>query len=176
MKPQCLKGIVAIVLSGLILITIIAILQFTQPHAISFSVVESGYSLIAPTGLPRQEPDPLLIIIANPEDMVLPAMLKFPESLAERIKQMDFSKSFVILVIRGHPERGLVKEIVRHQETVIITTYDIEVGPGNYVLPNWTQPYEIIKIDKEGMWGKQIRFVLQRETQGILGEVKHFVP
>ena len=47
---------------------------------------------------------------------------------------------------------------------------------GNYVREEWTQPYEVIQIDKGSGWGQEIRFILQRETQGIVGEATHFIP
>ena len=177
MQPQRAKRLILpVIIGGLILSVIIAAYRFGQPRVIPFVVVEEGYSLIAPTGFPRQEPEPLLIVIASPEDMALPSMLAFPEPLAERMKKIDFSKSFVLLVHRGHPERGLVKEVARQRETIFITTYDVMAGPGNYVVDGWTQPYEFIRIDKQDKWSKQIRFVLQRETQGVLGEAVHFIP
>ena len=177
MQPQRAKRlIVPVIIGGLILSVIIAAYRFGQPQVIPFVVVEEGYSLIGPTGFPRQEPDPPLIVIASPEAMTLPSMLAFPEPLAERLKQVDFSESFVVLVHRGHPNRGLVKEVTRQQEKVVITTYDVTGGPGNYVIEGWTQPYEFIRIDKQDKWSRQIRFVLQRETQGVLGEAVHFIP
>lgn len=178
MKSQRLK-ILAIVISigTLILVSAIAFYQFTRPMVISFTVVETGYSLIAPQGLPRQEPEPPLIIIASPEDMQLPAKLAWPEPLATKLKGIDFKQSIVILVRRGRQDNsGIVQNVMRQQNTVVIRTNDLVIGPGNYVRDGWTQPYEVIAVNKEINWNKTIHFVLQRETQGLAGESNHYVP
>lgn len=176
MKSKHSKIIASCLIMGLMAVVFIAVRQTNQPQDVPFSVFEKGYSLMTPPGLPGQTTEPPLIIIASREDMNLPSELTFPEPLAERLKQLDLEKSFVVLVHRGHPDRGLVKTIIRKQEKVFITTYDVDNGPGNYVVLGWTQPYEFIKIDKTDKWNEQIHFILQRETQGILAETDHFIP
>ena len=176
MKSRRTKKIVIAIIMGLIFVVFIIVHQSNQPQDIPFSVFEEGYSLVAPPGFPQREPEPQLIIIASQEDMDLPSMLAFPEPVAERMMLVDFRKSFLILVHRGHPDRGLVKAVARQRDKVFITTYDVIAGPGNYVVEGWTQPYEFIKIDKGDKWDEQIRFILQRETQGVLGEAVHYIP
>ena len=145
----------------------------SSPTPIHFTIFEAGYSLNAPMGTLDQEP--FLIILASQKDMMLPSGYTFAQPLLDRLKEIDFSKSFLIRVLRGHPDRGLVKEVVRKKDDIIITTYDVVVGPGNYATRGQTQPYEFIKIDKGDRWGKQLRFVLQRETQGVLAIMLHDV-
>ncbi len=167
---------VILAFGGLIALVIAIIYLLSRPQNIRFTILEKGYSLIAPKGFPRQWQEPNLIIIARTEDLVLPYQIEFPEPITSQLNQIDFKKSFVVLVHRGHPDRGLVKEVAKQQGTIIITTYDVEAGPGNYVLDGWTQPYEFIAIDKVSNWNQQIHFILQRETQGFLGETDHFIP
>jgi hypothetical protein len=178
MKSHRLKNPAIIIGIGiLILVSAIAIYQFTKPITISFEVIEPGYSLIAPRRLPRQEPEPPLIIIASPEDMQLPSNLAWPEPLAMQLKGIDFKQSVVILARRGRQgDSGTIQKVERQQDTVVIRSNDLVIGPGNYVSDGWTQPYEAIAMHKEASWNKTIHFVLQRETQGMAGEIHHFVP
>jgi hypothetical protein len=168
--------IVMVTITGLVLAALVVIYHTSRPRPISFSVIAEGYSLIIPAGFPRSEPEPSLMIIAGSEDVKQSSMFVFPEPLEEKIAHTDFKTSFLLLVRRGHPDRGLVKMITKQQARVVITAYDLVPRPGNYVVEGWTQPYQVIRVDKNGGWGKPIRFVLQRETQGTSDECVHFVP
>jgi len=146
-----------------------------RPQEVPFVLLEEGASLAVPPGLARPL-EPGLIILASQEDMQLVQPYTFPEPLANRIQALDFEKNFVILAQRSQKAGGLITLITRQAGTVLILTTDIPFGPGNYVLETWTQPYELILIEKNSAWGQEIHFVLRRETQGLVGEASHFVP
>ncbi len=167
-----------VLLGGLIIISAAVLFyRSIQPQVIPFVVLETGYSLIDPARSPSTRTEPSLIILSSQEEMLLVDPLIFPEALAKTIKQVDFQKSFVILAQHGHAEGGLITKVTRQASTtIVITTTDMTAGPGNYVKEEWTQPYEVIQIDKGSGWGQEIRFILQRETQGIVGEATHFIP
>lgn len=147
-----------------------------QPKDIPFIVLEIGHSLSDPARSPSARTEPSLIILSSQEEMMLVEPLTFPEALAKTIKQVDFQTSFVILAQRGHAAGGEITKVTRQAGIIVITTTDRVAGPGNYVREEWTQPYEVIQIDKGSGWGQEIRFILQRETQGIVGEATHFIP
>lgn len=109
--------------------------------------------------------------------MQLPSKLAWPEPLLTKMERIDFKQSIVILVHRGRQkDSGTIQKVEQQQDTVIIRTNDLIVGPGNYVSDGWTQPYAVIAISKEANWNKNMHFVLQRGTQGIAGETNHFIP
>lgn len=170
------QKIVIAVIMGLVSVVFIDVLQSSQSQTIPFSVFDEGHSLIVTKDFHHRETDPPLIIFASRDDMNLPSNLEFPEPLADRIRQIDFENSFLILVDIGFPVGETVKSVARKQEKVFITTYDAPLGMGNIVLEEWTQPYELIKIDKDDTWGDQFHFILQGETRGVHGETIHFIP
>jgi hypothetical protein len=49
-------------------------------------------------------------------------------------------------------------------------------GPGNFALEGWTQPYEVIQVDKDAGFVGEMRFILQRGTQGEAAETIHTIP
>jgi hypothetical protein len=174
-KIAAQKIIIAVIM-GLVFVVVIDVLQSGQPQTIPFSVFDEGHSLIVTNDFHHRETDPPLIIIASQDDTNLPSDLEFPEPLADRIRQIDFENSFLILVDIGFPARETVKSVARKQEKVFITTYDAPLGMGNYILEEWTQPYEFIKIDKDDTWGGQFHFILQGVTRKVHGETIHFIP
>jgi len=139
-------------------------------------LLEEGAALAVPAGISRTEPEPGLIILTNQQDIQLVQPYTFPEPLANRIQAIDFEKNFVILAQHSQKAGGLITRITRQAGTVLILTSDIPFGPGNYVQEAWTQPYELILIEKNSAWGQEIRFVLRRETQGLVGETSRFIP
>ncbi len=148
----------------------------SQGQTVPFTILEEGYSLVKPGTTPDQTPEPDLIVIASQEEMQQVEPLTFPEPLAMAITQVNFQRSFVVLVRRGHPEGGKITQVTRHADTVVIATTALSIGPGNYVDIGWTQPYVVVQIDKVGAWGQEIRFILQREGLGKIGETVHYIP
>lgn len=161
---------------SLILVALGIVFLLTQSQEVPFTVIEEGISLVAPDQASRQPSEPLLLILTSVEDVKRINPWGFPESLAEKISQVDFQKSFVILVLRSHAGGGLVNRLTRRGNEIEITTTDLVVGPGSYVLEGWTQPYEVIRVDKAAGWGREMCFVLMRETQGAAAETTHFIP
>ncbi len=53
--------------------------------------------------------EPFLIILASRDDRESFAPFHIPDPLMERISQIDFDHSFLVLVKRGQSARGLVK-------------------------------------------------------------------
>jgi hypothetical protein len=166
---------IAFVMGLVLVVTCLAIprLNSMTSRAITFTVVEEGYSL----GRTKDIPDPLLIIMASSGDLILPTGLTLGEELAAKISSIDLHQYFLLFVWRPRsPNRPIVEKITRQQDNIIVTLRDGVAMPGNYVLPEWTQPYEIVQVDKAGNWNRNIHFVLKYETQGVFVEKTHFIP
>jgi hypothetical protein len=178
MESNRLKTIFGVFLIGvLISVLAFALHQFPRPRIVPFTVIEEGYSLVAKGDSPRQESEPAIIVVASPEDLHLPVWLTLPESLAKRLEGIDFAQSIVILARRGQQQdSGIIQKVEQQCDKVIIHTNDLIIGPGNYVIEGWTQLYEVISITKESLPYRNVRFVLQRETQGNGGETEAFIP
>ena len=73
------------------------------------------------------------------------------------------------------PDEDMEKVFIKSDEVVIQLT-EYEIGPGNYVVQGYTRPYKAISVKKDGEWERNIRFVLEREGEGIIGETIHYVP
>ena len=170
------KWILLAAASGVVVVLAVWLAIWAKPEEVPFRVIEQGYSLVSPSGFPRPEPEPSLIILASPEEMRLVQPYTFPEPLAKTIEQVDFQKYFVILAIRVRTQGGVITNVTRRSASVVITTTDLMVGPGNYVMEEWTWPYQVALIEKTSAWGQEVRFFLKRETQGTAGEAIHFIP
>jgi 3-dehydroquinate synthase class II len=103
--------------------------------------------------------------------------LKYPETIETLLKQVNYNQIVVALVLKEQiPDSGLTEEVVRQGNQVIIRTKAWQVGPGNYVLEDYTWPYQIIAINKDGTWAQEIHFILERGAEGPVADLKHFVP
>jgi hypothetical protein len=162
--------------SGLILVALGIVFLLTQSQDVPFNVIEESISLVAPDQTSHQPSEPLLLILTSIEDVQLMNPWGFPELLAEKISQVDFQKSFVILVLRSHAGGGLVNRVTRQGNEIVITTTDLLIGPGNFALEGWTQPYEVIQVDKDTGFVGEMYFILQRGTQGVAAETTHTIP
>ncbi len=177
-KPKRLKTVAYVTSMGILLLFVaFAIYHVMRPSAIPYSVLYEGLSLITLTFAQPQGREPPLIIIANRDDLQLNGGLSWPKAVATEMGQIDFTHSFVVLALRGQKhDSGIIQKVERQGNTVVIHTNDLWVGPGNYMLKGWSQPYEIISINKDTFTNKTIHFVLRRETSGIAGDIKVFIP
>ena len=124
------------------------------------------------------EPLPDLMIIAAPEDMLPPASVEsYSQAMLEKLKEVDFNHSFVILHLVGQlPENGMISNIVRRGDEVHIILKSYSIGPGNYELEGFTQPYQMTSVTKTDHWGTEIQFTVEIENGNVLGQTKHFIP
>jgi len=144
-------------------------------RTLSFRVLEEGISLLVETAQSDEIPD--LIVIAGVEETVPPPGLDYPLEIKELLNNTDFNANFIILLLRGQvANSGTIKEVIREEDRVFIMTNAFDPGPGNYALSGFTPPYQVISVDKETDWGKEILFVLEREGENAVDQFSHFVP
>jgi hypothetical protein len=170
---------VVLIVAAILLLSTILVYPLVVARPIPYTVVEEGYALQVPEDWPLQGSEPMLIVLAAPQDMALPSDLSLPEPVTEELERIDRGQSFVVLVHRGGqlPNSGLVKSILRRGNIVIIETLDVDMGPGNYVVPGWTQPYAVVAVEKvDGKWARDIHFILERQTQGPAYETHYYIP
>ncbi|MCC6957334.1 MAG: hypothetical protein IT316_11120 [Anaerolineales bacterium] len=146
-------------------------------HILQFNVLVEKAPFLVVGSYNLSVPD--LLIIASPDEIIHPASgIQYPEYMMETFKEVDFNKSFVVLHLVGQiPDNGKITEIVRRGNTVRIKLQSFSVGPGNYMLPDFTLPYQITEIEKNRVsWGNNINFILEVEDGDILTQERHYIP
>jgi hypothetical protein len=127
-----------------------------------------------------QQPEPDFFIIASRDEIVPPGSgLSFLPGTLERIEQVDFSRSFVAVFLVGQiPGNGTVDEVVRSGDTVTIQLGPYSVGPGNYVLEEYTAAYRYVAITKQGTWNRDVLFLLRAKVgdRDWLRQTSHYIP
>jgi len=73
-------------------------------------------------------------------------------------------------------DRLLVNEVIREKRKVTIELNDYSIGPGNYEVPGFTLPYQLIVIEKSGTWGENIHFEIKVNQTDVVAEIDHFIP
>ena len=67
--------------------------------------------------------------------------------------------------------------MVRKGDKVTIMMESYRIGPGNYYLPGFTMPYQMVVIDKIGEWSRDIHFVVDaKDWPGYFWRGVHFIP
>jgi hypothetical protein len=70
----------------------------------------------------------------------------------------------------------IIDDIVPRGDKVIIRFKEFSVGPGNYEVPPYTQPYALVVVEKSGEWAKVIKFRFEVEGGIIFAETDHYIP
>jgi hypothetical protein len=102
------------------------------------------------------------------------------DSPSEILEQTDFETSFLVFISIGQiRDNGGVVGVQRKGGEVTVQLRSFRVGPGNYEIPGFTMPYEVVQIAKVGKWGREIEFtaqVLSGEGKGMSWQSRHFIP
>lgn len=128
---------------------------------------------------PDNQSVPDLMIISSPDEIVPPTPgVQYPEIMMKTLKAVDYNKSLVVLHLVGQiPDNGKITKIVRTGNTIRIKLQSFTVGPGNYMLKDFTLPYQITEIEKnDASWGNDMNFILEVEDGDILTQEQHYVP
>jgi hypothetical protein len=141
---------------------------------------ELSYELIYDTALSRENyktPWPRLIIIAKSDETTPPPGLDFTPETYQLLREIDFDRNFLILWNRDCiVDSSTVKDIVRDNQTVIIRISPKVMHPGNIILPDWTWPYQLNLVRKDGEWDQDIKFIAEDTDGRILEDIVHFIP
>ncbi|MEA3440470.1 MAG: protease complex subunit PrcB family protein [Chloroflexota bacterium] len=114
------------------------------------------------------------VVITKFDDIT---QLELNEQESSYFDEINFNNSFVILVLRGQlPDSGTVESVIKEENDVIIRTKGIDPGPGSFVISGFTPPYQIIMVDKIGVWNGYYNFALDREGTGLVSTKSVFVP
>jgi hypothetical protein len=136
----------------------------------------------------RREPQVLVITSAQDFETALRLVAGDPPSLTtsphpiEQARQLDYSRSFAILVLQGRQGTSgysvTVDRMDRQGDRVqvlaaFVRPNDVE-GPvaTSAIL---TDPYHLIAIEKMGAWQQEIRFELVEKDQAVV-ETTHYIP
>ncbi len=150
----------------------------TEPsRELSFEILEEGIAFSF-DGLSYEGQLPPVMVIAHPKEISPPAAdLEFVAGIDTQLEEVDYNNQFVILFVRDQRlDDGVIEKVFRKSDEVVIQLTEYEIGPGNYVVQGYTRPYKVISVKKDGEWERNIRFVLEREGEGIIGETIHYVP
>lgn len=128
-----------------------------------------------------REENPALLVITNDDEIktLVPNVLVEDPALADQLRQLDYDRSFAILVLQGQKRSTgyavTVKQIVRQGNQVTIDADFVEPLPSTFRKPAFTSPYHLVAVSKEGQWGQEIKFVLVVNGETV-AETTHFIP
>lgn len=125
--------------------------------------------------------EPAVLVIARPEEIADPGLgITFDEATVDNLLQVDYTRMFVILVLRGHElSTGFgvtVQDVIRQNESVTANIDFSNPEKEMEMLLVETSPYHLVSVAKgDEQWGQDIEFVLQANGQKIK-ETTHFIP
>jgi hypothetical protein len=172
------KRLVFLVVFGL------AALTTCRPEGteLAFQTIAERHGVGASDGRSYLGEDPDLLIITVPEEIDTPGMdIQFGSELAEQLRAVDYTNSFVIIVLRGllgarSPKYTVdILQVTRSGDRVVLQTHFGAPGPEEGGYPAFSSPYHAIAVSKEGAWKQDIRFVLEVDGQ-VMKERTHFIP
>lgn len=127
--------------------------------------------------LPPSQDIPNLIVIASPKEITPPSPdVELSDIMRTQLRDVDYERSFAVLILVGQiPADGVITDVSKINEKVIIKVKNYTVGPGNYKLKGYSLPYQLISVEKKGTWNTEIEFILEEENGNILGRTNHYV-
>jgi len=121
---------------------------------------------------------PDIIVIGSLDEVAPPAVgVKYPKEVMDILSNLDYNRSFAILFLVGQVQNNIIiNGVVRKGSKVTIELNDYSIGSGNYIVPGYTLPYQLIVVEKSGTWGEDIHFVFKTDQADILAESDHYIP
>ena len=103
--------------------------------------------------------------------------IKYPQEALDLLTSVDYDKFFVVLLIsEPRLKDSIVRQVIRKGNKVSVLLYERTIGPGNYVLDDWTLPYNFIVIEKAGVWGENVHFNIRSAQNEVLNKIDHYIP
>lgn len=181
----------AILLAILVLLTMLAprLYNFATTgifsgQALSFTTIDQGDFLRGGSQLQT----PTLHVIANAQDVgtlaqtVLtldPQFYDKQQQIVDQLSKLDYNRSFAVLVLHGQRSSTgygvTVQQLTRDDHRVRIGARFTEPGFMQGAGAAFTDPYHIVAVPKEGMWGQPIDFELYVGGQ-VVARTLHFIP
>jgi hypothetical protein len=147
------------------------------------------YRSLAQDSILRSDPKdetPVIRIIANGQeiDQLIhqfgdPPPLQLAPQLVEQLRQLDYTHSFAVLVTQGQTGprsfRVTVQQITRQNDQVTVQAEFVGPKPGEGQPMVVLDPYHLVAIIKDGVWGRQVQFDLIAEGK-VVAKTAHFIP
>ncbi len=164
------------ILLGLLLFVITACQP--QERDLPFETIAQGDGFY--TGRGYGEEKPSILVIANVDEIDEPGLdVLFSTELADKLRQLDYDRSFAILVLQGLKSTGgfsvTVQRISRQDNYVTVWVQFVEPALGTRRIAAFTSPYHLVAVSKQGEWGQQTHFVLVTDSEEV-AETSHFIP
>jgi hypothetical protein len=124
------------------------------------------------------EKAPNIIVITSSDEIVPPAKgITYPKVAMDLLTSLDYNKSIAVLFIVGQVNNDvIINEVIREKGIVTIDLNNYSIGPGNYIPPGFTLPYQMIVIEKSGNWSDNIHFEIKVNHTDIIAGIDHYVP
>jgi hypothetical protein len=168
-KSLCLALLAGLILCGC---------KGPEPQDLPFETIIQGDGFYTGQGYGREEPN--ILVIAGPDEVDKPGLdVQFPSEVAHKLRQLDYSRSFVILVLQGRkPSSGYqvtIQQIAQHGDRVIVQAEFTEPQSKTFTRPAFTSPYHLVSVSRQGRWGQQIHFVVRTDDKEV-AETFHRIP
>ncbi len=149
-----------------------------KPQDLPFETITQGDGFYTGQGYGREEPN--ILVIAGPDEVDKPGLeVQFPSEVAHQLRQLDYNRSFAILVLQGRkPSSGYqvtIRQIAQQGDKVTIKAEFTEPQPKTFTHPAFTSPYHLVSVSRQGRWGQQIHFVLLTDDEEV-AETFHLIP
>jgi len=161
-----------------------------QEKDLTFQTVASGEGQIIISGENVGRPlrrgywgkDPDLLVITSPTQIDMPpADVQLGSDLADQLRAIDYSDSFVVVVLRGYLGGSSldytvdIQQVTRSGNRVVLQTHLGVPKPGSVINNLTSSPYHAITVSKEGRWAQEIQFILKVDERTVK-ELTIFVP
>ena len=98
--------------------------------------------------------------------------------LVNQLRQLDYSHFFAVLVTQGQKDpRGfkvMVQQITRQNDQVTVQAEFVGPKPGEGQPMVVFDPYHLVAVAKDGVWGRQMQFALVAEGK-VVAETTHMI-
>jgi hypothetical protein len=147
----------------------------TEIQDLSFDTIDQGAYGLHYTGV-----KPAIFVIARVEDVdTLNVDLQFRAPLTERLRQLDYNRSFAVLVFYGSVRTGgysiIVDKISKQDSQIKVRAQFIQPGLHVEITQGFTLPYHLVAVSKTEPWKRNVRFILLKEDDPV-AETSHFIP
>jgi hypothetical protein len=150
--------------------------------ALPFRTISQGEKLF--DGRVSDQPSLRILTAAEQVDLAIPQDDRVPGSrthvIADQVRRIDYERFFVIIVLQGVQSSGgykvTIQQVQRHGDQVRVQAQFVSPSPGQGVTEGDTDPYHIVQVAKDGVWGGPIRFTLTDTDNHVLVELVREVP
>jgi hypothetical protein len=185
---RCVVGILHII-SKIVLVGVLLSLcavalsgcKMTETQVLSFDTIARGAGSYGDPGKEYQGLKPNLVIITDAKGVANPGLnLTFRTELFTQLSALDYSQSFVVVVLEGKRDINsgdmvTVTQVEQQDSRVIIHARFPSNPPYGGAMEGPSSPLHIISVKKDSSWNKTMRFVLMNADK-VVAQTRHFIP